>query len=82
MNFKQWLRKLVSAVIKGGAHAGGAWLGLAVANVSGANVPILDYKSLEIIVVTSGMLQLFVFLESNPLPDDDSVVVKVEEKKP
>lgn len=81
MNLKQWSKKLLSSAIQGGSHAGGAYLGLAIAHAADATIPALNIKGLCIIIVTSALLKLFNFLEANPIPDDEvKVEVKTEEK--
>ena len=75
MNIKQWSRKLVGSAIQGGSHAGGAYLGLAIAHAADSSIPALNIKGLCIIIITSALLKLFNFLESNPIPDEETVTV-------
>lgn len=77
MNIRQWSRKLLGSLIQGGSHAGGAYLGLAVAHSMQVDIPALNIKGLCVVVVTSALLKMFNFLESNPVPDDDVVVTTV-----
>lgn len=83
MNLKTWSRKLLSSVIQGGSHAGSAYLGLAVAHAADANIPALSVKALCVVVVTSGVLKFFQFLDVNPLPpDEETLTVTVTKTTP
>lgn len=73
---RKWFSQLLAATIKGAAHAGAAWLTLAAAHGAGMDVPALNWKALGVILLTSGLLSLFTFLDKKPLPDVE------EESKP
>lgn len=77
MSLKTWARKLLGSLIQGGSHAGGAYLGLAVAHSMQADIPALNIKGLCVVIATSALLKMFNFLESNPIPDDDVTVTTV-----
>lgn len=81
MNLKQWSKKLLASLIQGGSHAGGAYLGLAIAHSADAAIPALNLKGLCVIIVSSALLKLFNFLESNPIPDDDVTITTVQATK-
>lgn len=69
MKIKQWAYKLAASCIRGGAHAGSAFLALATANYAGLDVPRLNLEALAMIVATSSLIEFFKFLNENPLPE-------------
>ncbi len=71
MTYKQWSRKLLGSIIQGGSHAGGAYLGLALAHAADIDIPALNIKALCVVVCSSAILKMFNFLDANPIPDDD-----------
>ena len=76
-----WLRGLGASVIGGSAGAGGSWLGMAAAKSAGVDVPVLNLKSLGIILLSSALASLFMYLQKSPLPDivtEETVTIKRE----
>jgi len=72
--FRVWIAGLAATVVHGAAAAGGAFLGLATAQVLGVNVPQLNLKQLSIVLLAAGLSSLFAFLRTSPLPkaEDDT----------
>lgn len=64
-----WLRGLGASVIGGSAGAGGSWLGMAAAKSAGIDVPSLNFKALGVILASSGLTSLFMYLQKSPLPE-------------
>lgn len=66
-----WFRGLVGGFISASASAGAGFLGLTGANALGIDVPVLNWKSLGILLLTSGVASAFAYLSKSPLPPDD-----------
>lgn len=64
-----WLRGLGASVIGGSSGAGGSWLGMAAAKSAGIDVPSLNFKALAVILISSGLTALFMYLQKSPLPE-------------
>src|SRR5262245_47484006 len=73
MDWRHWLYGLMSGTIGGIASAGSAWLGLAAAKASGADVHTLNWRELGIVCLSSGIVAAFAFLKQSPLPKWDDV---------
>lgn len=71
MNWKTWFYKLGQCVIGGVAATGSAWLGLAVGDSIGLEMPVLNWKALGVILAVSTLSNLFFFLKQSPLPKWD-----------
>jgi hypothetical protein len=67
--WRGWLHGLLAMVIGGAASAGSAWIGLAVGKASGLDVPVLNWKALGLVLLTSGLINAFLYLKQSPLPD-------------
>lgn len=79
MKTKQWIVKLAGAFIQGIGHGGSAYVGLALVHTVDATVPVLNLESVGIVVLTSGLLKFFQFLDTNPLPvDEETTVIHTE----
>jgi hypothetical protein len=72
---KKWFRGLVGGVISASASAGSSFLGMAGAHGIGIDVPLLNWKSLGVLLLTSGLLSAFLFLKQSPLPPDDDTTI-------
>jgi hypothetical protein len=66
-----WLRGLFGGFIGGGATASTAWLGMIGAAAIGADVPVLNFKSLGVIFLSGAITNTLAFLKQSPLPPDD-----------
>lgn len=71
MKTKQWLRKLLGSCMKGGAHAGSAYLALSAAHSSGLDVPAVNFKGLGIMIGVAWLIEFFKFIDQNPLPEEE-----------
>lgn len=68
-SWRTWIHGFGATVIGGTASAGAAWLGNAAAKAAGVTeLPDLNLKSLGIILVSSGLLNAFLYLKQSPLP--------------
>lgn len=67
--FRGWLHGLVAAVIGGTASAGLTYLTMNGAAAQGLDVPVLNFKALGIILLASGLVNMFAYLKQSPLPD-------------
>lgn len=63
-----WIRGLLAAFIGGGATAASSWMGIAMANTVGMNIPALDWKALGIIFLSSGVFNALMYLKQSPVP--------------
>lgn len=63
-----WLHGLLSGIIGGAATAGSAWLGTLIAHSAGADIPLLNFKHLGIIVLSGGISSALAYLTKSPLP--------------
>lgn len=72
-NLPIWLQGLVAAAIGGAANAGGSWLGLATAKGIGLDVPVLNWKSLGVMMLVGGLIGAFAYLKQSPVPMTTSV---------
>ena len=73
-----WFYGMGQCIIGGAAAAGSAWMGLSMAKSVGMDVPVLNWKSLGMILLTSSLSNLFFFLKQSPLPpksDGDTVII-------
>lgn len=68
MKWRKWLYGLAGGIVGGVASAGSAWLGTAVANSAGADVPVMNWKTLGIVLMTNAIVSAFLFLKQSPLP--------------
>lgn len=73
-NLKHWLYTLAKTVIGGVAATGSAWLGTVISAQVDHSIPILEWKQLGSVLVSSSLLNLFFFLKQSPLPDDGTAV--------
>lgn len=69
--WRGWLHGLLAAIIGGTASAGLSYLTLNGAHAAGADVPILNFKALGLILVSSGLVSAFAYLKQSPLPEED-----------
>lgn len=70
LDWDHWLYSLGKAVIGGMASSGAAWFGTLAGHAINASIPVLDWRALGFIVVTSSLSNLFFFLKQSPLPKD------------
>ena len=68
LDWSDWLYALMNTVIGGAATAGSAWLGMSGAKAAGMDVPVLNWKSLGIILTSGALTNLFFYLKQSPLP--------------
>lgn len=66
-----WIKGLLAAFIGGGASAASAWMGIAMANTVGIYIPVLDWKALGIIFLSSGVSGALMYLKQSPVPCDN-----------
>jgi len=76
---KQWLQGLSAAIIGGGASAGQAWLGMSAAHSAGLAVPVLNWKSLGIIMLSAATTSMLAFLAKSPIPISTTTVTLTKE---
>ena len=67
---KKYLIKLLNAVIHGVADSGAAFLAVSTAQTLGVSVN-LNLRELGIILIVSTLINLFNFLKTNPIPNDE-----------
>lgn len=67
-NMEPWLKGLIAAVVGGAATAGGSWMAINAAGAAGAAVPVLNWKSLGIILLVGAVTNLFAYLKQSPIP--------------
>lgn len=70
LDWQHWTYSLLKSVIGGAAASGSAWLGTAVAHAISVSVPIMDWRALGAVLVTSSATNLFFYLKESPLPKD------------
>lgn len=68
MDTRAWITEILKALIGGAATAAGSWLGVNGAGAAGFAVPVLNLKSLGIIMAVGAGTNLFAFLKQSPLP--------------
>lgn len=68
---RNWFRTLFGSAISAMAGAGSGFLGMNGAHGLGIDVPTLNFKSLGVLLLTSGLASIFLFLKQSPLPPDD-----------
>jgi hypothetical protein len=68
MTWEAWLYGLLSGFIGGGATAAVTATSLAVANASGVDVPVLNFKAIGVVFVSAGATSALAFLAKSPLP--------------
>lgn len=68
MDTRAWIVEILKALIGGAATAAGSWLGVNGAGAIGLAVPVLNLKSLGIIMGMGAGTNLFAFLKQSPLP--------------
>lgn len=74
LNWKMWLYSLGVSVIGGAAQAGASWMGMMGAEQLGVTeLPKLNFKALSVILASSVLINLFLFLKSSPLPKPEEV---------
>ena len=56
------------AAIGGVAATGSAYLGTLIGNQLSVDIPVLSWKSLGFVLLSSAMTNLFFFLKQSPLP--------------
>ena len=79
LNWRAWGYGLFSGVIGGGATAGSAWMGMSVAKSAGVDVPVLNLKSLGIILAAGSLTSALAYLKKSPLPPVDTITETVVE---
>lgn len=65
---RQWLQGIAVATIGGAASSGSAWLSLSTAHTLGADVPILNFKALGLVMLGSAIINLLTYLAKSPIP--------------
>lgn len=70
--WRGWLHGLIAAIVGGAASAGFTFLSMNAAHSAGADVPVLNFKALGIILLSSGLVNAFAYLKQSPLPPEDS----------
>lgn len=70
LNWNHWFYTLLKTVIGGAAAAGSAWLATVVGNQVDTGIPVLQFKQLWAVLLSSTLLNLFFFLKQSPLPED------------
>lgn len=68
LKWSSWLYSLGQAVIGGVAASGTTWLGTLIGNQIDKALPILQWKQMGIVLLTSMAFNLFFFLKQSPLP--------------
>ena len=68
MNWKEWIYNLCKCVIGGAAATGSTWMGIAMGDSIGLDMPQLNWKGLLLVLLASTLSNLFFFLKQSPLP--------------
>lgn len=68
LKWETWLHGLMAGIIGGAAASGVSWLGMTGAKAAGADVPVLNLKSLGVILLSSGIFNALLYLKQSPLP--------------
>jgi hypothetical protein len=78
---KIWWRNLIGGTISAVANSGSGYLGVNTAHAMGVDVPSLNAKSFLVLLATSGVASIFVYLRATPLPPENDTVFVVKETK-
>jgi hypothetical protein len=68
LQYDKWLYGLLQATIGGAAASGSAWMGTAVGHAISDKIPVLDWRTMGFVLLTSTITNLFFFLKQSPLP--------------
>lgn len=68
LKWSNWLYNLGQTVIGGVAASGLAWLGTLIGNQIDKALPVLEWKQMGFVLLTSVASNLFFFLKQSPLP--------------
>lgn len=77
LNWNVWLYGLLNSVIGGTATSGASWAGLSAAKASGFDVPVPNWKTLGIILVSGALTNLFFYLKQSPLPPKEDAALPI-----
>ena len=77
---RDWWRSLIGSSISAMAGAGSGFLGMNGAHGLGVDVPMLNWKSLGVLLLTSGLTSVFLYLKQSPLPPTGDTTIKVREQ--
>lgn len=75
---RSWFRNLIGGCISAMAGAGSGFLGMNGAHGLGADVPLLNWKALGVLLATTGMTSVFLYLKQSPLPPTDATTTITE----
>lgn len=87
LQFDKWIYGLLQATIGGAAASGSAWMGTAVGHAISDKIPVLDWRTMGFVLLSSTITNLFFYLKQSPLPaiedSDPAAFVKstTEEKE-
>lgn len=70
LDWRHWLRGIVTGFIQGGASGVLAALGLAGGYAAGADVKPLDLKQIGGVFIAAAIIHVLIFLKSNPFPPE------------
>ena len=68
LKWDKWFYSMGQAAIGGVAATGSAYLGTLIGNQLSVDIPVLSWKSLGFVLLSSAMTNLFFFLKQSPLP--------------
>lgn len=68
----KWAHGLGSAIITGAYSAVMASLGIAGANLAGAQIQTLNYKQVLAVALGGGLVGCVAYLKQSPLPDEEA----------
>lgn len=67
-NLEKWTYGLLGGIIGGAATAGTSWLAMSAAHAAGADVPMLNWKALGVILLSGALTSSLAYLKQSPLP--------------
>lgn len=72
LKWDRWLYSLGQAVIGGAASAGSSYIAMLIGNQVTESIPVMNYKTLGFVLLTSAATNLFFFLKQSPLPQEST----------
>jgi hypothetical protein len=76
LKWGDWFYHAGQSVIGGAAAAGSAWLGTSVGHAVSSSIPVLDWRAMGFVLLSSACTNLFFFLKQSPLPPAESEAPK------
>ena len=70
LKWDKWFYALGQTTIGGVAATGSAYLGTLIGNQITKDIPVLEWRSLGFVLLSSVLTNLFFFLKQSPLPQE------------